>query len=329
LRNSRVTPAEKMVAIHPKKKPKVVVVGGYNADLLVTCSQLPTAARIFMGGPLQIFGGGRGANIAVAAARAGCEVTFVGACGRDGFGGMARGLLTNEAINLDYFTEVPHCNTGTSLILTESATGRNMTMVAESANSMVTTEMVHQARSEIKSADLVFSELEIRTETAWATMRMCEEFGVPFVLDASPCQRAVIVPSNHMLAIVLTEAELVSVAGTPDLEKSITELHGTGCQNVVVVHGNEHVIYSDGTSSLETPIPAVRLVDRCGAVECLGAWIGLGLIRKLPVADVCRTAAAAMAFSLGHLGGQRSMPTESDISEILSHDHSAARSAAL
>jgi ribokinase len=311
-----------MAAIYPNKKPKVVVVGGYNADLLVTCSQLPTAGRIFRGGPLQIFGGGRGANVAVAAARAGCEVTFVGACGRDGFGGMARGLLTNEGINLEFFSEVPHANTGTALILTEVATGRNMIMVAESANTKLTTEMVNQARSELKSADLVFSEVEIRSQVTWATMRICEEFGVPVVLDASPCQRTVTLPPNRLLAVVLEETELLSVAGTPDLEKGIVELHHSGCQNVVVVHGNERVIFSNGTSVFDTPIPAAKVIDRCGAVECLDAWIGLGLIRNLGVADVCRSAAAAMAFSLGHLGGQRSMPTESDVSAILSHSQS-------
>jgi ribokinase len=305
-----------MPAIHSNKKPKVVVVGGYNADLLVTCSQLPTAGRIFMGGPLQIFRGGRGANIAVAADRAGCEVTFVGACGRDGFGGMARGLLTNEGINLEFFSEIPHSNTGTALILTEAATGRNMIMVAESANSRLTAEMVDQARSEIESADLVFSEVEIRTEVTWATMRMCEEFGVPVVLDASPCQRTITLPPNHLLAVVLEETELVSVAGTPDLKKGIAELHRTGCQNVVVVHGNERVIYSDGTNSFETAVPAAKVVDRCGAVECLDVWIGLGLLRKLPSADVCRSAAAAMAFSISHLGAQRGMPTEPDVSAI-------------
>jgi sugar/nucleoside kinase (ribokinase family) len=60
----------------PVKRPRIVVVGGYNAELFVTCSQLPTAQRIFMGGPLQIFGDGRGANMAVAAARAGLRGQF-------------------------------------------------------------------------------------------------------------------------------------------------------------------------------------------------------------------------------------------------------------
>ncbi|MBV8215183.1 MAG: ribokinase, partial [Verrucomicrobia bacterium] len=65
-------------------KPRVAVVGAYNADLVVTCERSLEPGKSLVGGPMQIFGGGRGANCAVAAARAGCEVAFVGARGRDG-----------------------------------------------------------------------------------------------------------------------------------------------------------------------------------------------------------------------------------------------------
>jgi ribokinase len=297
----------------PVKKPRVVVVGGYNADLFVTCSQLPTAQKIFMGGPLQIFGGGRGANMAVAAARAGCEVSFVGGCGRDGFGGMARGLLSNERINLDFFAEIPNASTGTSLILVETSSGRNMTMVAESANARLTPELVYQAQSVIKSADLVFTELEVRSEAAWATMQLCEQFGVPLILDCSPCQRRIALPANRLLAVVVEDTELASVVGTSNRQEAITELLKAGCENVIVVEGNEQIAFSNRESLLEVPIEAPKIVDRCGAVESVSVWVGLGLLRKLPLQQVCQNAAAAMAYCLGHMGGQRGMPTEADI----------------
>ena len=95
-----------------RAQPKVVVVGAYNADLRVSCETPLVPGKSITGGPLQIFGGGRGANCAVAAAKAECTVSFIGAYGRDGFGEMAKGQLTGERINLDYFVEVPHANTG-------------------------------------------------------------------------------------------------------------------------------------------------------------------------------------------------------------------------
>src|SRR6267143_6456544 len=123
-------------------QPKVVVVGGYNADLVITCATLPVEGESMVGGPLQIFGGGRGANCAVAAARAECTVSFIGACGRDGFGEVAKGQLTGERINLDYFVEVPHANTGTTLNLVEANTGKDFLVCAESANDHVTPKMI-------------------------------------------------------------------------------------------------------------------------------------------------------------------------------------------
>ncbi len=101
-------------------KPRVVVVGAYNADLTIGCETPLISGRNVIGGPMRIFGGGRGANCAVAAARFGCEVSFVGAHGRDGFGGMAQGQLGSESINLEYFFELPQVKTGTTLSLVEN-----------------------------------------------------------------------------------------------------------------------------------------------------------------------------------------------------------------
>ena len=115
-------------------KPRVVVVGAYNADLTIGCETPLISGRNTIGGPMRIFGGGRGANCAVAAARLGCQVSFVGAYGRDGFGGMAQGQLGSESINLEYFFELPRVKTGTTLSLLETMTGKHYMVCAESTN---------------------------------------------------------------------------------------------------------------------------------------------------------------------------------------------------
>jgi ribokinase len=230
---------------------------------------------------------------------------------------MARGLLSNERINLDFFAEIPNASTGTSLILIETSSGRNMIMVAESANARLTPEMVYQAQSVIRSADLVFTELEVRSDGAWATIRLCEEYGVPLILDCSTCQRRIALPPNHLLAIVVENTELASVVGTSDRQEAINELLRIGCQNVIIVEGNEQIIFSNRENLLEVPIQAPKIVDRCGAVESVSVWLGLGLLRKLPLREICQNAAAAMAYSMARMGGQRGMPTEADILGVL------------
>src|ERR1700722_18287277 len=150
-------------------KLRVVVVGAYNADLTVACERALEGGKSLIGGPMQIFGGGRGANCAVAAARAECAVAFVGARGRDGFGGMAQGQLSNESINLEYFFELPRVKTGTTLRVVGTMTGKQYMLCAESANDHLPPEMIRSARKEILQADLVISELEISGEAVWET----------------------------------------------------------------------------------------------------------------------------------------------------------------
>src|ERR1700756_5959549 len=84
-------------------KPKILVVGSSNTDLVIFCDRLPKPGETVLGGEFKMFGGGKGANQAVAAARAGGDVTFLGAYGADTFGDAARGRPAKEGIRLDHF----------------------------------------------------------------------------------------------------------------------------------------------------------------------------------------------------------------------------------
>jgi ribokinase len=104
----------------------VVVVGSYNADLILSCDPIPTLGESIQAAEFKLYSGGRGANSAVAAARAGCQVTFVGAHGADLFGRMAREKLLRENINISHFVEFSSPQTGVALVMVEAPTGRYM-----------------------------------------------------------------------------------------------------------------------------------------------------------------------------------------------------------
>jgi len=297
-------------------QPKVVVVGGYNADLVITCETLPVEGESMVGGPLQIFGGGRGANCAVAAARAGAEVSFIGMHGHDSFGGMAQDQLTHEGIDITEFREIASVSTGVSLSMVEASTGRNFLVCAESANNRLTPEMVRGSRNILHSADLVISELEIPPETAWEAMKICEERDIPFVLDASPINRVKQIPKNNLLAVVAESVEeAMIITGTFRVADAILALHRTGARNVVLVERSREIMYSDGQTIGSLKVPIRRVVDRCGATECLETWIGLALIRNIKLSEACREASLAMAHSLSHMGGHLGMPYRSEIQQ--------------
>jgi ribokinase len=295
-------------------KPRVVVVGAYNADLTISCETPLVSGRSVAGGPMRIFGGGRGANCAVAAARFGCEVAFVGAHGRDGFGGMAQGQLVSESINLDCFFELPQVKTGTTLSLVEAMTGKHYMLCAESANDHITPAMIQSAREQILHADLVISELEISSEAVWETMELCRENQIPFVLDISRLDRIDHLPDNQVLLVVADSIEeAMAFTKTSSVSEAIGKLHRCGCQNVVLVDDQREITYSDRQRIEGTSVPIEQVVDRCGAIECLETWIGLSLLQQIPLRESCRQAAVAMAHSLSRMGGHQGMPRRSEI----------------
>jgi ribokinase len=296
---------------------RVVVVGAYNADLVVTCEGSIEAGKSLRGAPMQIFGGGRGANCAVAAARAGCTIAFVGARGRDGFGGMAQGQLAHESVNLDYFFELPTVNTGTSLSLIEACTGKHFLVCAESANDHLTPQMIHTAKDLITSADLVISELEIPSDTVFTVMKLCEQASIPFVLDISPPNRINQLPDNNIfLGVSESLEEAMRITSCSTISDTITKLHELGCQNVVLIQENRQVFHSDGDRIETVLVPIQQVVDRCGATECLETWMAILLLQGLPLAEACERAVMAMAHTLSRRGGHQSMPRPSDIQEV-------------
>ena len=143
-------------------KPDILVIGSSNTDMVVFCDRLPNPGETILGGQFQMFGGGKGANQAVAAARAGGKVSFLGAYGADTFGEAARERLLKEGINVDYFQCVRDVPSGVALILVDGVTRENLIAVAKSANDVVDSAMVSDARSAFERASVVISQLEIR-----------------------------------------------------------------------------------------------------------------------------------------------------------------------
>ena len=295
------------------RKTKVVVIGSYNTDLVVFCDRLPTEGKSLRGGQFQLSGGGRGANCAVAAARAGSDVTFVGAHGRDSFGFMARELLHKEQINLDHFVELSDINTGVGLGMVDSKTGKYLLVAANSANDLLTPEMINNAREVIDQADLVFVQLEIAPATVWHTLRICERSGVPLVLHASPATAIDTLPSNHLLAVVLEDWEAFRLTGVESISDAGRELLRTGVRNVLIIDESRSVFYANDEAMGLDNIPVTDVVDACGSTECLVAWTGLALANNVPLPEATKIGAAALAYSIARVGGHSGMPFRSEL----------------
>ena len=140
---------------------RIVVVGSSNTDLVITTPRLPAPGETVAGGPLLRYGGGKGANQAVAAARAGARVTFVGARGDDDFGHAAATALRSEGIDVTHFSVRRNAGSGVALIIVGGQARDNQITIARSANDLLKPADVTRASSAFARAGAVVAQLEI------------------------------------------------------------------------------------------------------------------------------------------------------------------------
>ncbi len=294
-------------------RPPILVVGSSNTDMVVFCDRLPHPGETVLGGQFHMFGGGKGANQAVAAARAGGAVTFLGAYGPDTFGSEARDRLLKEGINVDHFQCVQGAPSGIALILVDGVTRENLIAVAKSANEAVDSAMVSAARSVFESSAAVVSQLEIRDGAIEAVARLCHELGKPFVLNPAPSRALPKAIYESLHVIVVNEHEAKDITGEDEMPAAVRRLHQLGCKNVVVTLGASGVMFSEGSKVEFVAAPKVQAVDTTGAGDCFVGWLGVGVAEGLSLRAATERACQAASLKVTRAGAQDGMPYRHEV----------------
>jgi ribokinase len=292
---------------------RVVVIGSYNTDLVIWCEAIPVRGETMLGGEFEMFTGGRGANCAVAAARAGCRVKFVGAHGPDAFGKMARDRLTKEGIEITDFIELPFARTGVAMFFKERTTAAHAALVAISANNQFSPTLVQKIEDEIEHSDLVFTQFEIAPAVLLEIYRLCSRHRKRLVLHAAPVQPPMQLPTGDYYLVIADDFESLLLTGCNDVPAAIQELHRRGVQNVIIKQKDRSLLFSDGTISRAQTIPLEPLIQVAGSVECLTAWAGVTLACTGDLAYATYVGVQALAVSRARHGTQDSMPYPSEL----------------
>ena len=296
-------------------KPQVLVVGSSNTDLVVYCDRLPHPGETVLGGEFRTFGGGKGANQAVAAARAGGEVSFLGAHGADAYGQTAKERLQKEGINVEQFVCVANVPSGVALILVDGRTRENLIAVAKSANEAVDSAMISAARKAFLSADVVVSQLEIRDGAVEAVARLCHELARPFILNPAPSRPLPRAIYESLTVVVVNEHEAHDLSGESDFPGAIRWFLAQGCKNVVVTEGAQGVTYSSGGDPRHIDAPKVEPVDTTGAGDCFVGWLAVGLGEGLMLDEAVQRATIAASLAVTRSGAQDGMPYRHEVLE--------------
>lgn len=247
------------------------------------------------GGELGRYAGGKGANQAVAAARAGARVTFIGAHGVDDFGRAAKAGLRAEGVDVRYFREKQNVPSGVALIILGGRDRQNLIASARSANDALSAADVRAARAVFRQADAVVAQLEVPLAAVQAAAELAAAAGIPFILNPAPARK---VPGK-LLRLVDTL--------TPN-EHEATEI-GPGARRTVVTRGARGV----QIGKLRIPAPKVKPVDTVGAGDCFTAWLAVGMAEGLSLEDAARRAVRAAAICVTRDGAQPSMPYRREV----------------
>ena len=151
-------------------KPKIVVIGSCNTDMVVKAGRLPVPGETVLGGTFYMNPGGKGANQAIAAARLGAEVTLISKIGYDLFGLQALEIYRSEKINTEFIFTDQKSPSGVALISVDSY-GENSIIVAPGASRSLSTEDIDKAKSKLEEADIILMQLEVPIEIGRASCR--------------------------------------------------------------------------------------------------------------------------------------------------------------
>ncbi|MFH1706418.1 MAG: ribokinase [Planctomycetota bacterium] len=299
----------------------VTVIGSSNIDLVVKSPGLPAPGETVLGGEFFQAFGGKGANQAVAAARAGATVRFIGSVGDDDFGRAMRANLTGDRIDITGLKTVPGAPSGVALILVDGR-GENMIAVAPGANSCLTPADIDAARPLITGAAIVLLQLEIPLATVYRAIAVAHAAGVPVALNTAPA------PQGGLDRAALTQVaycmpnrrELVGLTGLAEdrpVDAAAARLRAMGPATVIVTLGAQGVYYTGPAGEGRVAARKVTPVDTVGAGDCFAGCCAAALAEGCPLAEAIAFATAAAALSVQVRGAQPSMPHREAILAVM------------
>ncbi|GIJ29303.1 ribokinase [Micromonospora qiuiae] len=295
------------------RQPRVVVVGSANMDLVATAPALPRPGETMLGTDFVMVPGGKGANQAIAATRAGADCSFLGAIGSDSFGVTLRARITAAGVDTSQL-RVTYGTSGVALVMV-NAEGENAILVTPGANASLTA-LTEPELAVVRDADVLVAQLEIPVETVAEAAVAARAAGTRVVLNAAP---AVPLPPELLAAVdllVVNENEAQAYTGRGREEPyALLDL----VPRAVLTLGAQGAWYGDrdGTA-VHVSAVSVETVDSTAAGDAFTGALAVAWGEGRHLVDAVRWAAAAGAACVRRLGASVSLPRRAEIDELYS-----------
>lgn len=300
---------------------RIVVIGSSNTDMIIKVDHIPRPGETVIGGTFSTAPGGKGANQAVAAARAGGRVTFIARVGDDMFGRQALDGFRADGIDVSHVIIDPDAPSGVASIFVD-AKGQNSIAVASGANANLSPDDIHKTADVIAAADILVMQLETPVETVRAAAQIARDNAVTVILNPAPAQPLDkdLLKCISILTPNESEAELLTgipVDSPQAAQKAADALRAQGVNVVIVTMGENGALLSTQNASAFVPAFKVDAVDATAAGDVFNGALAVAVAEGAPLPRAVRFASAAAALSVTKLGAQPSAPTRAVIEHMI------------
>ncbi len=298
-------------------KKDIVVIGSSSVDYIMKMPRLPGVGETVTDAVFMETFGGKGANQAVGAARAGGHVSFVNCVGDDDSSRRMVEHFRNEGIDSDCVFEEKGTSCGKALVMIGEH-GANYLSVAPGANYRLTSRHIDKADLLIKNAAMVVLQFEILPETLKHVLDVCERHGTRVLWNFAPAREfdKSYFRKVSMLVVNEIEAEMLSgikVGGKESVEGAANKLLSFGCQTVIITLGADGSFIASAGKSEWIQAYKVNAVDTTAAGDVYCGCLAVALCEGMTLTDSAKFASAAAAICVTKLGAQPSAPRRDEI----------------
>ena len=301
----------------------ITIIGSANVDMIMRVAKLPAPGETVTGGEFHQVFGGKGANQAVAAARATRKnpCAFIACVGQDLFAGPMIEGFVRDGLDVSRIARDATAPTGTALIGIDAA-GENSISVAPGANACLSPAHIDAHADFICSSAMVILQMETPVATTRHVLKLTAATNTPVMLNYAPVvsEGLALDSSVHILVVNETEAGQLtglSVGDAQQAEAAAKKLLGNGHKIVVITLGKAGALVADASGARLIPAFKANAVDTTAAGDTFCGALAVGLVEGLSLDAAARFASAASAICVSRLGAQPSIPRRDEIDALL------------
>ena len=301
---------------------KVTVIGSINLDTNLRVAQMAKPGETIHAKEHYSAAGGKGANQAVAAARSGCAVSFVGAVGDDAPGKEMLALLKKENINLDGVKEVADESTGQAFITVDDS-GQNSITIYSGANYAFDQDDIEQNSDLIAASDFVVAQFETPIEATIQGFKIAHQNNAKTILNPAPAITEIPAELLQVTDIIIpNETEAATITGVEVVDeksakKAADKLHELGVSAVIITIGNKGAFYDFQDKQGLIPAFKVKAVDTTAAGDTfIGAMTSILKPDFSNLSDAITFANKASSLTVQGYGAQPSIPTKAEVEQV-------------